>query len=219
MIKVVIADDMQIIREGIKMMLSLDDEIEVVGECINGKELLDLLEASLPDVILMDIKMPVIDGVEATRLVKEKYANVKVLILTTFNDDEYIFEALKNGASGYMLKDAKSDELTRGIKTVYEGKTLLHPDVATRLVEAFNMLKEEKNREALPIIDKNLKTLTPRELELAKLIGSGKSNKEISGELYISEGTVKNYVSKILEKLEFKSRTELILYMTKSTGR
>lgn len=219
MIKVVIADDMQIIREGIKMMLSLDDEIEVVGECINGKELLDVLEVSLPDVVLMDIKMPVIDGVEATRLVKEKYGKVKVLILTTFNDDEYIFEALKNGASGYMLKDAKSDELSRGIKTVYEGKTLLHPDVATRLVEAFNTLKEEKDSEALPIIDEKLKVLTPRELELAKLIGSGRSNKEISSELYISEGTVKNYVSKILEKLELKSRTELILYMTKSTGR
>ncbi|ERI91088.1 putative oxygen regulatory protein NreC [Clostridiales bacterium oral taxon 876 str. F0540] len=219
MINVVIADDMQIIREGIKMMLSLDDEIEVVGECINGKELLDLLIVSLPDVVLMDIKMPLIDGVEATRLVKERYGNVKVLILTTFIDDEYIFEALKNGASGYMLKDAKSDELSKGIKTVYEGKTLLHPDIATKLVEAFNTLKKEKDSETLPIASEKLKTLTPRELELAKLIGSGKSNKEISSELYISEGTVKNYVSKIIEKLEAKSRTELILYMTKSTGR
>lgn len=218
MIRVVIADDMQIIREGIKMMLSLDDEIKVVGECANGRELLELLQASLPDVVLMDIKMPVIDGVEATRLVKKKYENIKVLILTTFNDDEYIFEALKNGASGYMLKDAKSDELSKGIKTVYAGKTLLHPDVATKLVDAFNILKEEKDKEILPI-NENLKTLTPRELELAKLIGNGKSNKEISSELYISEGTVKNYVSKILEKLEFKSRTELILYMTKVTDR
>lgn len=219
MIRVLIADDMQIIREGIKMMLSLDNEIEVVGECVNGKELMNLLQVLQPDVILMDIKMPMIDGVEATKLVKEKYEEVKVLILTTFDDDEYIFEALKNGASGYMLKDAKVDELSKGIKTVYEGKTLLHPDVATRLVAAFNTLKEEKDSEPLHLIDVNLKILTPRELELARLIGNGKSNKMISNELYISEGTVKNYVSKILDKLELKSRTELILYMTKTTGR
>ena len=210
MIKILIVDDQSLIREGLSMMLSLYDEIFLVGEASNGKEALDILGKSEVDLVLMDIRMPVIDGVEATKIIKEKYPHVKVLILTTFKEDEYIFEGLINGADGYLLKDISSEELVRAIETVYKGNVLLQPEVAKKIMGALNDKKAQKdNKKDL------LKELTKREYEIAILIGEGKSNKEISEILCITEGTVKNHITNILDKLNLKDRTQLALYISK----
>lgn len=202
MIKVLIVDDQNLIREGLAMMLSLYDTIILVGTANNGKEAIDALEGQDVDLILMDIRMPLMDGVEATKIIKERYPNVKVLILTTFNEDEYIFEGLKNGADGYLLKDISSEELVKAIETVYQGNILLQPDIAKRMVDS--IYKKDKGSK-----NDKLKELTKREYEIALLVGEGKSNKEISNKLFITEGTVKNHITKILDKLEIRDRTQL----------
>jgi len=204
MIKVLIVDDQALIREGLSLMLDLYDEIEIAGEANNGEEAIDFLKKEEIDVILMDIRMPVMDGVEATKVIKEKYPNTRVIILTTFNEDEYIFKGLKNGADGYILKDVSSKELVNIIKSVHNGEILFHGDVAKTIASAVVDRKGDRKEDIL-------KRLTPRELEIAKLIGEGKSNREISQMLYITEGTVKNYVTKILDKLEIRDRTQLAL--------
>lgn len=214
MIDVILVDDQKIVREGIKMILSLDNEINVIGEAKNGENLLNMISSKTPDVILMDIRMPVMDGVEATRIIKEKYPQIKVIILTTFNQDEYIFRGLKNGADGYILKDSESSDIINAVKTAYKGNILLNPDVAKKIVNALNsnvVLDTDKN----PGSTNSLKLLTPREIDVAKLVAEGKNNKFICETLFLTEGTVKNYVTRILEKLELSSRTELALYMKK----
>lgn len=205
MIKVMIVDDQALIREGLNMMLSLYENIEIVAEAYNGQEAIEKLEIKQADVVLMDIRMPVMDGVEATKIIKKRYPNVKILILTTFNEDEYIFQGLNYGADGYILKDVSSKELVKGIETVYEGNVLLQPEVATRVVSAM------KNNVIYKSDDVVLKELTPREREIAYLVSEGRTNKEISETLYITEGTVKNHITKILNKLEIRDRTQLAL--------
>ena len=207
MIKVLIVDDQSLIREGLRMMLSLYDNIFLVGEASNGKEAIEILGNKEVDLVLMDIRMPIMDGVEATRIIKEKYPEVKVLILTTFNEDEYIFEGLKNGADGYLLKDISSEELVKSIETVYNGNILLQPDVAKRIVVAI----EKKPVSNENIFNNCFNELTKREYEIALLIGQGKSNKEIGEMLFITEGTVKNHLTKILDKLNLRDRTQLAL--------
>jgi len=204
MIKVLIVDDQALIREGLSLMLDLYGEIEIAGEASNGKEAIEFVEREEVDVILMDIRMPVMDGVEATKVIKEKHPNIKIIILTTFNEDEYIFKGLKNGADSYILKDVSSKELVNIIKSVNSGGIMLHGDVAKTIASAVVDRKGDRKEDIL-------KRLTPRELEIAKLIGEGKSNREISQMLYITEGTVKNYVTKILDKLEIRDRTQLAL--------
>jgi len=203
MIKVLIVDDQSLIREGLRMMLSLYDEIIIVGEATNGKKAIEFLDKEEVDLILMDIRMPIMDGVEATRIIKEKYPKIKVLILTTFNEDEYIFEGLKNGADGYLLKDIPSEELVKAIETVYKGNVLLQPDVAKKIIAAMS----PKN----PIKKDILFKLTKRENEIALLISEGKTNREISQLLFITEGTVKNHLTNILDKLDVRDRTQLAL--------
>lgn len=214
-IKVMLVDDQALIREGLSMMLGLCDEIEIIGESINGKEALKFLKDKSPHVILMDIRMPIMDGVEATKLIKEKYPNIKIIILTTFNEDQYIFEGLKNGADGYILKDVKSDEIIKGIKTVYRGNVLLQPEVATKVVKAFNSKDKNESKEDLKVIKGEYEELTKRETEIAILVGKGKNNKEISQKLFITEGTVKNHLTKIMGKLNVANRTQLALYVNK----
>jgi DNA-binding NarL/FixJ family response regulator len=212
MIDVILVDDQEIVREGIKMILSLDNQINILGEAGNGKQLFEILLEMTPDVVLMDIRMPVMDGVEATRLIKEKYPNIKVIILTTFNEDEYIFKGLKNGAAGYILKDSGSEDILNAIKTAYNGNILLNPEVAKKVVKALTTNTiSSGNKDFLR--SGKLKLLTLREMDVAKLIADGKSNKFICEALFLTEGTVKNYVTRILEKLELNSRTELALYM------
>lgn len=214
MINIILADDQQIIREGIKMILSLYDDVRIIGEANDGKELLYLLTNLNPDVILLDVRMPNINGVDATKIIKENYKNVKVLILTSFNDDNYIFDSLKNGADGYLLKDSNSDTLIDAIRTVYNGEMLLAPEVTKKVVTAFKSITIDNtcpNREE----EINSDLLTSREIDVARLISQGKSNKDICHILFLSEGTVKNYVSKILSKLNLNSRTELALFFNK----
>lgn len=215
MINIILVDDQKIVREGIKMILSLDNEINVIAEAENGKHLLEILnEGVLPDVILMDIRMPIMDGVEATKIIKKKYVDIKVIILTTFNEDEYIFDGITNGADGYILKDAGSDEIIKAIKTAYDGNILLNPEVTKKIVKAFNVMCVAKQT-PIKLNDqkKKLKTLTQRELDVVKLVAQGKSNKDICHMLFLTEGTVKNYLTKIFGKLELTSRTELALFI------
>ena len=197
MIKVLIVDDQALIREGLNMMLSLYDEIKIVGEATNGKEAIETLGEEDVDLILMDIRMPIMNGVEATKIIKERYPHIKIIILTTFNEDEYIFEGLNNGADGYLLKDIGSQELVNNIKAVYNGDMLFHGEVAKTIA---NTVRGKKD-------------LTPREMEIAQLVSMGKHNKEISQILYITEGTVKNHITNILAKLELRDRTQLALLM------
>jgi len=157
------------------------------------------------------------DGVEATKIVKEKYKNIKVIILTTFNEDEYIFEGIKNGADGYILKDAGSDYIIKAIKTAYNGNILLDPEVATKIVRAYNSIATNKQTiSQLNEQKKKLKMLTQREMDVAKLVAQGKNNKNICHVLFLTEGTVKNYLTKIFEKLELTSRTELALFINEA---
>ena len=213
MISVILVDDQEIVREGLKMILSLYEEINILAEAENGEQLVKLLEKSKADVILMDVRMPIMDGVEAVKIVKEKYENIKVIILTTFNEDEYIFKAIKNGADGYLLKDAGSEDIIKAIKSVYNGAMLFDPGVTAKIVKAFNSITNEKQNK---VEDNNckLEVLTAREREVAKLVAKGKSNKDICKLLFLTEGTVKNYVTRILEKLELNSRTELAVFIS-----
>ena len=213
MINVILIDDQQIIREGLKMLLSLDDDINIVAEGTDGSEALELIEKYNPDVLLMDIRMPLMNGVEATKLVKEKYPDTKILILTTFNDNDYIFDSLKNGANGYLLKDAGSDEIIDAIKNVYKGNLLIHANIASKLTQVLN--NNNNNEVSKKEISIDLNILTPREKEVANLVAKGFNNKEICSTLFLSEGTVKNYVTRILDKLELKSRTELAILILK----
>lgn len=210
MIKVMIADDQDIVREGLKMILSLHEEIEIVGEASNGKELLTMIEQTPPEVVLMDIRMPVMDGIEATKHIKEKYPCIKIVILTTFNEDQYIFEGLQYGANGYLLKDSGSKDLLEAIKSAVRGDILLNPNITKKVIQALRMRKSET---ASDEVAKQLSTLTPRELEVTKQVLQGKTNKDIAKDLFVTEGTVKNYVSKILEKMQSNNRAELIILL------
>lgn len=215
MINVFIIDDQEIIREGLKMMLSLyDTEITVVGEAKNGQEGLDLITPLKDniDIVLTDVRMPILDGVQFTKILKKLFPKIKVIVLTTFNEDEYILNSLKNGAYGFLLKDSKSDDLVNSIKSVNEGNLLLTGNVANKLPTLLLNNEPTNNRITLnqdDIIDK----LTSRELDIANLVSQGLSNKEISSKLFLTEGTVKNYVTKILDKLSLKSRVELTLFL------
>ncbi|MBV4418878.1 response regulator transcription factor [Clostridium tyrobutyricum] len=205
MIKVMIADNQVIIREGIKKILSLDKDIEVVCEASDGYEVIDQLSNYNINIILMDVRMPKMDGIRTTNIVKKQYPDVKIIILTTFNEDEYIFEGIKYGISGYILKDSEIDYIIKSIKDVYMDKMLFDSSMTPKLVNALNNTNNgEKVRN-----DKIFSLLTDRENEILELVIDGKSNNEISKTLFISEGTVKNYVSKILKKLNLKRRSQL----------
>ncbi|OPZ91378.1 MAG: Transcriptional regulatory protein DegU [Firmicutes bacterium ADurb.Bin419] len=202
-IKVLIVDDQPVVRDGLKMILSLDSEIEVTATASNGGEALELCNSGI-DVVLMDIRMPVMDGVKTTKLIKDSFPKVKIIILTTFNDDQYIFEALKNGASSYLLKDVESEEIINTVKVIYSGGTVLHSNIAAKLVNKLSESQESTN---------SLQELTSREQEVAKLVSEGLSNREIAAKLFIAEGTVKNHITNILSKLNLNHRTKIALYV------
>lgn len=203
MIRVMIADDQIIVREGLKKILSLDSEIEVVSEASNGYEVLQNLSKHIVDIILMDVRMPKMDGIKCSNLVKKDYPNIKIIILTTFNEDEYIFEGIDSGISGYLLKDSEIDYVIKSIKEAIDGKMMFDPSVTPKLINALS------NKNTKPNKTEFLDLLTDREKDIVKLVIDGKSNNEISAILFISEGTVKNYISKILKKLNLQRRTQL----------
>ncbi|BAZ07239.1 response regulator transcription factor [Calothrix sp. NIES-3974] len=208
MIKIMLVDDQNLIRQGLRALLELEADLEIVGEAENGREALDLIPQLHPDVILMDMRMPVMDGVRATLEIQKNYPQVKVLVLTTFDDDEYVTAAMQNGAMGYLLKDTPSEELAVAIRAVHKGYTQLGPGIVKKLLTQYpgNHVCDS------PIPPPSLTELTPREKEVLKLIANGASNREIAQELYISEGTVKNYVTNILNRLSLRDRTQAAIF-------
>jgi DNA-binding NarL/FixJ family response regulator len=211
-IKVMIADDQRLMREGLKTILDLEQDLTVVELAENGRDALNKIAEAQPDVLLMDIRMPVMDGVECTGMIKQQYPGVKVLILTTFDDDEFIIEALKNGAVGYILKDLSSEKLVGAIRDVYEGNSIMQPEIAAKLISHITGSKKEPLNNNVASELKQTKELTDREKEVLQLVGKGMSNSEIAKKLYISEGTVKNYISTLYAKLEVNDRSKLTLY-------
>lgn len=206
MIKVLLVDDQEILTQGLKMLLGTQEDIEVIGQCANGQLAVAVAREAKPDVVLMDIQMPVMNGIEALKIMKDTQTNMKVIMLTTFHDDDYISDALHNGAAGYLLKDTKPMEIAEAIRTVYRGDALISPQVATKLIELFNKQSVAVEK------SEAFESLTERERDIVRLVGQGMNNKEISGALFISEGTVKNHLTKILEKLCLRDRTQVAIY-------
>ena len=200
-IRLLLVDDQDVVRIGIGAIISMDDHIEVIGTAADGEEAVYLVEQHKPDLVLMDLKMPVMNGIQATRLIKEKFPETKVLVLTTYDADEWVFDAIRAGAEGYLLKDSSREELLKGIMDVMEGKTAVDPNVAGKL---FQHVKQN----ITPTESKLTENLSERELEILKLIARGMNNRAIAETLFLSEGTVRNYVSGILAKLEVEDRTQ-----------
>ena len=205
-IKLLIVDDEKLIREGLKIMLSVFDDIEVVGTAENGYKALEICKSVDVDVVLMDIRMKECDGVIGTRLIKEQFTKIKVIILTTFKDKEYIQEALKYGAFGYMLKDSSHDVIYVGIKAAYKGNMVVHPDVAIEMMGSNTNTKK----------DIDIYGLTEKEIKIIEAIAKGLTNKEISEEVFLSEGTIKNNITNILSKLELRDRTQIAIFAFKN---
>lgn len=209
-IRVVVVDDQPLIRQGFSMILSAHDDVEVVGEAGDGQAALAVIAEAAPDVVLMDIRMPVLDGIEATRLARRDSPDSKILILTTFALDDYVTAALGAGASGFLLKDATPDELLHAVRVVAGGDALLSPSVTTRLIERLlPSLTSMPGRP--PTSPQGWDTLTDREVEVLRLVATGRSNAEIAADLYISEATVKTHVSHVLTKLGLRDRVQAVI--------
>lgn len=209
MIKVLICDDQEIVCEGLRHILESDGEVEVVGVAHNGQEALEKLEGVEADLVLMDLKMPVMNGVIATRKIVEKYPNTKVLILTTFNDDEWVFEAIRSKASGYLLKDRPRQELIKAIKGTVHGESYLDPAIAGKVISS--VANSIPQRPAAIELE-----LSEREKEVLRLLATGLSNADIAKQLFLSEGTVRNYTSAIFSKLNVSDRTQAVVLAIKS---
>lgn len=199
--KLVICDDQAIVRDGLEMLVKLEPDIEVVGTADDGAAAMELVEKKKPDLVLMDLKMPVMNGVEAIRQIRAKFPDIKVLVLTTYDDDEWVFDAIQAGASGYLLKDTPRDEVIKAIRGTMAGKAYVDPSVAGKV------LRQASSRQTQPATLITSK-LTDRETEVLRLIARGLSNTDIAGRLFLSEGTVRNHVSAVLAKLGVADRTQ-----------
>lgn len=202
MIKVMLVDDHAVLRDGLKSILEMAEDMKVVAESLTGKDALPMIEAYQPDIVLMDINMPDMNGIEVTKVIKEKYPEIKVLILTMHSHDEYFMSAIREGANGYLLKDAPSDQVVDAIRTVIKGESVIHPTM-TKVLLDFHQKKQEPKKES---------KLTEREKEVLVCLVEGLSNKEIGERLFISDKTVKIHVSKIFKKLNVKSRSQVLIY-------
>jgi two-component system, NarL family, response regulator LiaR len=201
MIKLLICDDQYVVREGLKAIFETDTSLQVVGTAADGAEALDLIPRLQPDLVLMDLKMPVMNGVQATRRIRQKYPDVKILVLTTYDADEWVFDAIRGGAAGYLLKDTQREALIAAIKDTLAGKTPVDSAVAGKL---FAQVVQGAPGPQSTLVD----TLTEREKDILRLLGAGLSNADIAARLYFSEGTVRNYISSILDKLGVADRTQ-----------
>lgn len=207
-IRILVADDHHVVRRGLVFFLKTQEDLDIVGEAKNGQEAVDLVAKLQPDLVLMDLVMPVMDGIEATRRMKQLYPDVKIMMLTSFADQDHVIPAIEAGACGYQLKDIDPDELVRSIRNVILGENQLHPKATSHLLSHLtNKHKEEKQRP---------EELTKRELEVLQEIAKGKSNKEIAASLFITEKTVKTHVSNLLSKLGLADRTQAALYAVRN---
>jgi len=207
-IKVLIVDDHQVVRQGLRTFLELQDDIVVVGEAGDGLQAVEMVQQHQPDVVLMDLVMPRLDGIAATRQVKSLAADVKVIALTSFTEDEKVFPAIQAGASGYLLKDVSPDELVEAIRAAYQGEARLHPEITRKLME-------QVSHQTQPTRETQVDDITDRERDVVRLVAQGRNNHEIALDLVISEKTVKTHISNILSKLHLQDRTQLAIYAIK----
>ena len=217
-IKIVIADDQELIRDSLKIVLSANQDMEVIDTVADGREVIRSVRSEKPDVILMDVRMPGMDGVSCTQIIKENYPQIKIIILTTFDDDEYVYNALKYGASGYLLKGVSMAELSAAIRTVYSGKAMINPDIAAKVLRLFSQMAQadQEQQHTIPVSDELVETLTKTEWKIIDQVAKGSSNREIAEALSLSEGTVRNYLSTILNKLDLRDRTQLAIWAVQS---
>lgn len=206
-IRVLLVDDQALFREGLRTLLSIWPDLEVVGEAGDGAEAVETAVALRPDVVLMDLRMPVLDGVAATRRLRQELPDCKIIVLTTFDDDEHVFDGLRAGAVGYLLKDVPSEKLVEAIRAAADGTSFLQPSIAAKVLAEFTRLTPTTAPAAQPLVE----PLSERELEILALLAAGGSNREIANQLYIAEGTVKNHVTNILGKLGVRDRTQAAL--------
>ena len=210
-VRVVLVDDQALIRTGFKMILETEDDIEVVGEASDGEQAISMTRSVRPDVVLMDVQMPTMDGLEATgRIVRDANIPSRIVILTTFERDDYVFEALRAGASGFLLKNAPSEELVHAVRVVAAGDALLAPSVTRKVIEGFIRRPAHRSNEV------ELRRLTERETEILQLLATGKSNSELAAHLLVGEGTVKTHVSSVLTKLGLRDRMQAVIFAYES---
>jgi DNA-binding NarL/FixJ family response regulator len=199
--KILLCDDQAVIRDGLEMLLTLEKDFQVIGTAQDGAEAVELAAQKQPDLILMDLKMPGTNGIEATRQIHAKFPNMKILVLTTYDDDEWVFDAIRAGASGYLLKDTPRQKIIEAIRGTMDGKSFLDPAIAGKLM---NQVASNQKQPTSLLVEK----LTERELDVLRLIAKGFNNNDVAGQLHLSEGTVRNHVSAILEKLGVSDRTQ-----------
>lgn len=205
-IRVVVVDDQELFRRGLTMLLNVEDDIEVVGEASDGVAAADLAASAVPDVVLMDVRMPKKSGIEACHAIKDVTPNARIIMLTVSDEEADLYDAVKNGASGYLLKDSSIDEVAQAVRLVADGQSLISPSMAIKLLDEFKQMSRA-DRQAVPT-----PRLTERELEVLRYVAQGLNNREIAKQLFISENTVKNHVRNILEKLQLHSRMEAVMY-------
>ncbi len=203
-IKVLIADDHRVVREGLAAILKSKENITVVGEAQDGQEAVDKARTLLPDVILMDVSMPRMNGVEATRVIKREFPHIGIVALTMYEEQQYIFDLVRAGATGYLLKDSDSSQIVAAIRSIYRGESLIHPSVASKILAEFSVMSQKKGKRA----SWTEHDLTEREITVLRLVADGKTNKEIANSLDLSEKTVKNHVRNIFHKLQVYDRTQ-----------
>ena len=220
MIRVLLADDQDLVRSGFSLILSMEDDVEVVGEAKNGQEAVELAQSLQPDVVLMDVQMPVLDGITATATVVSEHPATRVLILTTFDREDYLFAALRAGASGFLLKTADADELVDAVRKVAGGLALLSPEMTVPLISRFAQgdtapTLDQQAGGVLPLVDRDffaLESLTPRERETLQLLAQGLTNAEIASQLFLGPATVKTHVSNILAKTHSRDRVGAVIF-------
>jgi DNA-binding NarL/FixJ family response regulator len=203
-IKVLIVDDHRVVREGLSAILKTKDNVDVLGEAQDGQEAVEKARSLMPDVILMDVSMPKMTGVEATRIIKREFPHIGIIALTMYEEQQYIFDLVRGGATGYLLKDSDSDQIVKAIQSVYRGESLIHPAVASKILAEFSLLAQKKGKKAGWVEH----DLTEREITVLRLVADGKTNKEIANNLDLSEKTVKNHVRNIFHKLQVYDRTQ-----------